>query len=272
MNKNIKVIVLDLDRTVLGESGKITPRVKQAIQTAQARGVKVAIATGRPVASALPYYNEIGSQLPLIAHNGAIITNPNRGEIYQHLTIDREIAVQVLNLYQQVDRQSELSLFCYIQERVYLQELTPQSQLYSARNKIKPLPVDDLRQILTTSPTCILAIVHNSTMMNQLFSRLQQEYDRQKLYITKSSATMLETLNPGANKGAAVRYLVEENLGLDAENVMTIGDNYNDLEMIEYGGIGVAMGNAPQPVQAKADWVAPSIQADGVAAAIAKYL
>ncbi|MGK7905288.1 MAG: Cof-type HAD-IIB family hydrolase [Hormoscilla sp.] len=272
MNKSIKVIVLDLDRTILGESGKITPKVKQAIQTAQDRGVKVAIATGRPVASALPYYNEISSQLPLIAHNGAIITNPNRGEIYQHLTIDIEIAVQVLNLYQQIDLQSELSLFCYIQERVYLQELTPQSQLYSTRNKINPLPVGDLRQVLTTSPTCILAIIKNSSMMKQLWVLLQKNYDRQKLYITKSSATMLETLNPGANKGAAVRYLVEEHLGLSAENVMTIGDNFNDLEMIEYSSIGVAMGNAPQEVQDRADWVAPSVQADGVAAAIAKFL
>lgn len=272
MNKTIKVLVLDLDRTILGESGKITPRVKQAIQTAQARGVKVAIATGRSVASALPYYNEIGSQLPLIAHNGAIITNPNRGEIYQHLTIDREIAVQVLNLYQQVDIQQELSLFCYMQEGIYARGVTTEMQLYAARNQIHLILVNDLYQILTTSPTCILAIIKNSSMMNQLWLLLQKKYHRQKLYITKSSATMLETLNPGANKGAAVRYLVEEHLGLSAANVMTIGDNFNDLEMIEYGSIGVAMGNAPQPVQAQADWVAPSIQADGVAAAIAKYL
>lgn len=272
MNKSIKVIVLDLDRTILGESGKITPKVKQAIQTAQARGVKVAIATGRSVASALPYYNEIGSQLPLIAHNGAIITNPHRREIYQHLTIDRAIALQILNLYQQVDRQQELSLFCYMPSGIYARGLTPEMQLYAARNQINLIPVGDLCQILTTSPTCILAIIQNSSILEQLLLQLQGNYDRQKLYITKSSATMLETLNPGANKGAAVRYLVEEYLGLSAANVMTIGDNFNDLEMIEYGGIGVAMGNAPQPVQDRADWVAPSIQADGVAAAIANFL
>lgn len=272
MNKNIKVIVLDLDRTILGESGKITPKVKQAIQTAQARGVKVAIATGRSVASALPYYKEIGSQLPLIAHNGAIITNPNMPEIYQHLTIEREMAVQVLNSCQQVDLQQEMSIFCYIQDRVYAWGLTPQTELYSVWTKINPIIVTDLCEILTTEPTCILASGHNSSTIEQLWAVLQEDDACQQLYITKSSPTMLEILNSQANKGAAVRYLVEEDLGLSAENVMTIGDNYNDLEMIEYGGIGVAMGNAPQAVQAKADWVAPTIQADGVAAAIANFL
>jgi hydroxymethylpyrimidine pyrophosphatase-like HAD family hydrolase len=74
------------------------------------------------------------------------------------------------------------------------------------------------------------------------------------------------------NKGVAVRYLAEEMLGLQPMNVMTIGDNFNDLEMIEYAGIGVAMGNAPEAIQAIAQWVAPSVEADGAAVAIEKFL
>jgi hydroxymethylpyrimidine pyrophosphatase-like HAD family hydrolase len=72
--------------------------------------------------------------------------------------------------------------------------------------------------------------------------------------------------------GRAVRYLAEEVLQLQPENVMVIGDNFNDLEMIQYAGIGVAMGNAPAGVQAIADWVAPTVEANGAAAAIEEFL
>ena len=82
----------------------------------------------------------------------------------------------------------------------------------------------------------------------------------------------MEVTNPFVNKGTAVRYLAEELLGLTSDNVMTIGDNFNDLEMLEYAGIGVAMGGAPQPVQAIANWVTSSVEEDGVAIAIEKFL
>ncbi|MGC8713558.1 MAG: HAD-IIB family hydrolase, partial [Leptodesmis sp.] len=85
-------------------------------------------------------------------------------------------------------------------------------------------------------------------------------------------ATFFEATNPLVNKGTAVQYLAEEYLGLKPENVMTIGDNFNDVEMIQYAGIGVAMGNAPDGVKAMADWVAPTVEEDGVVAAIEQFL
>jgi hypothetical protein len=69
-----------------------------------------------------------------------------------------------------------------------------------------------------------------------------------------------------------VRYLAEDYLGLRPENVMAVGDNFNDLEMLQYAGIGVAMGDAPSEIQALANWVAPGVEEDGVAAAIEEFL
>jgi hypothetical protein len=69
-----------------------------------------------------------------------------------------------------------------------------------------------------------------------------------------------------------VRYLAEEHLSLKPENVMAIGDNFNDVEMLEYAGIGVAMNNAPEGVKARANWIAPSVEMDGAAAAIEEFL
>lgn len=78
----------------------------------------------------------------------------------------------------------------------------------------------------------------------------------------------VQATNPLVNKGEAVRYLAEDLLGLSAQNIMTIGDNFNDIEMLDYAGFGVAMGNAPLEVQAIAQWVAPSVEQDGLATAI----
>jgi hydroxymethylpyrimidine pyrophosphatase-like HAD family hydrolase len=82
----------------------------------------------------------------------------------------------------------------------------------------------------------------------------------------------LETTQAGVNKGTAIDYVAKELLGITAENVLAIGDNYNDVEMLAYAGIGVAMGNAPVDVQSISDWVAPDIEADGVAVAIEKFI
>jgi hydroxymethylpyrimidine pyrophosphatase-like HAD family hydrolase len=81
-----------------------------------------------------------------------------------------------------------------------------------------------------------------------------------------------EITHPQANKGLAVQYLAETLLGLNAENVMAIGDNFNDLEMLKYAGIGIAMGNAPVAVQRIANWIAPSIEEDGVVTALTEFL
>jgi hydroxymethylpyrimidine pyrophosphatase-like HAD family hydrolase len=97
-------------------------------------------------------------------------------------------------------------------------------------------------------------------------------YPPGKLYLTKSHTTFLEAGNPAVNKGAAVRYLAEDILGLCPANVMCIGDNFNDVEMLKYAGIGVAMGDAPEEVKAIADWVSPSVEEEGVARAIEQFL
>jgi len=129
-----------------------------------------------------------------------------------------------------------------------------------------------LRQVLSNEPTKILALCDDTEAINELLGNLRRQYTPAELYLTTSVATFFEAANPLVNKGTAVRYIAEELLGLESSNVMTIGDNFNDFEMLQYAGIGVAMGNAPEGVQAIAQWVAPHVEKDGVATAIEKFL
>jgi Cof subfamily protein (haloacid dehalogenase superfamily) len=269
---DIQLLVLDIDGTIAGESNEIRQPVKQAIQAAQAQGVKVAIATGRMYRSALRFHQDIGSTLPLLAYQGALIKDPATQTIHRHLTVSPSLASQLLDYFEQPELRSLLSVHFYINDQLYVRELTEETKLYAERSSIEPIAVGDLRTTLATEPTKVLALSDDSDLIEHLLGTLRQQYTPAELYLTKSVATFFEATNPWVNKGTAVRYLAEEILGLQASNVMTIGDNFNDVEMLEYAGIGVAMGNAPTQVQAIAGWVAPSVEQDGVAAAIEQFI
>ncbi|MFN5563660.1 MAG: HAD family hydrolase, partial [Pseudanabaena sp.] len=109
-------------------------------------------------------------------------------------------------------------------------------------------------------------------LVTEMLRVLKDRYTPQQLYLTKSVATFFEATNPIANKGTAVKHLAENILGFDRSQVLAIGDNFNDLEMIEYAGIGVVMGNAPEGLKPLGDWVAPTVENDGAAVAIEKFV
>ncbi|YAF97479.1 MAG: Cof-type HAD-IIB family hydrolase [Nodularia sp. CChRGM 3473] len=270
--KEIKLLVLDIDGTISGQSNTLSEPVKQAIASVQAQGIQVAIATGRMYCSALRFHQEINSTLPLMAYQGAWIQDPANQKIHRHLAVSKEIAHQLLDYFEQPHLRSLLSVHFYINDQLYVRELTPETQIYVTRSGITPIPVGDLRQVLTNEPTKVLALCDDTNVINELLGNLRRQYTPAELYLTTSVATFFEATNAFVNKGTAVRYLAEELLGLQRTNVMTIGDNFNDLEMLEYAGIGVAMGNAPAGVQAIAQWVAPSVEEDGAAQAIKKFL
>ncbi|MFH7024654.1 MAG: Cof-type HAD-IIB family hydrolase [Heteroscytonema crispum UTEX LB 1556] len=270
--KDIKLLVLDIDGTIAGESNTLSQRVKSAIAAAQAKGIQVAIATGRMYCSALRFHQEIKSTLPLLAYQGAWIQDPATQKIHRHLTVSRETAIQLLDYFEQPELRSLLSVHFYINDQLYVRQLTRETQLYAQRSGITAIPVGDLRQALANEPTKVLALCDDTNIIDQLLGNLRRQYTPAELYLTKSVATFFEATNPFVNKGTAVRYLAEEMLGLQKANVMTIGDNFNDVEMLEYADIGVAMGNAPSQVQAIATWVAPNVEQHGAAVAIEKFL
>jgi hypothetical protein len=269
---DIQLLVLDIDGTIAGKSNDVREPVKQAIQKAQAKGIQVAIATGRMYCSALRFHQEVGSTLPLLAYQGAWIQDPATQKLYQHLPVSRTTAAQLLDYFETDALLTLLSVHFYINDQLYVRQVTPETQIYAQRADIVPIPVGDLRKVLTSEPTKVLALSDDTAIIEQLLGSLRKQYTPAELYLTKSVATFFEATNPAANKGAAVRYLAEEILGLRAQNVMAIGDNFNDVEMLEYAGLGVAMGNAPLAVQAIAQWVAPSVEHDGAAAAIEAFV
>lgn len=269
---DIQLLVLDIDGTIAGRSNEINEPVKQAIRSAQAKGIQVAIATGRMYCSALRFHQAVGSTLPLLAYQGAWIQDPATEKIYQHLPVSRSTAEQLLDYFETDALRSLLSVHFYLNDQLYVREITPETKIYAQRADIQPQAVGDLRKTLSDEPTKILALSDDTAIIDQLLGSLRQQYTPAELYLTKSVATFFEATHPAVNKGEAVRYLAEELLGLKSHNVMAIGDNFNDVEMLQYAGLGIAMENAPVEVQALAQWVAPTVEQDGAAAAIEAFV
>lgn len=268
----IRLLVLDIDGTIAGESNTIRPAVLDAVKAVQRRGIAVAIATGRMFQSALRFYQAVGSTLPLMTYQGAYIKDPATDTVHRHWAVPRHSALQLLEYFEQLESQHPLSIHFYIDDQLYVREITSETKLYAERSGIVPIAVGDLRHVLDREPTKILALSEDTDLIDTILTSLRRQYTPAELYFTKSVATFFEATNPLVNKGTAVRYLAEELLMIPAESVMAIGDNFNDVEMLTYAGIGVAMGNSPEEVKAMADWVAPDVEADGAAVAIEHFL
>jgi Cof subfamily protein (haloacid dehalogenase superfamily) len=271
-SSEIQLLVLDIDGTISGRSNVVSEPVKRAVREVQARGIRVAIATGRMYRSAKRFHRDIGSDLPLICYQGAWIAEPDTDVRLRHTPLPQPIALDLIALLAEPEW-SSLSVHCYIDDRLIVNDLSPDTHAYVARSQIQPEVIPDLAAFITENvPTKLLALSADTDRVTRLLHHVRDRYHPDDLYLTTSTPSFFEATHPQSNKGTAVKYLAEECLGLRADQVMAIGDNYNDLEMLIYAGIGVAMGDAPSGVSARADWVAPSVEDDGVVAAIERFI
>ena len=273
---DIRLLVLDIDGTIAGRANEVTAGVKAAIAAVQAQGIQVAIATGRMYRAAVRFHQAVQSRLPLLAYQGALIKDPATGQVYRHTPLARPHTLALLAELAALEADGRLSIHLYIDDQLHVRQILAETEDYAARSGVEPIAVGDLTAYLQRpdipDTTKLLALSPEPEIVTRLLTRLKQLYAPTDLYLTQSVATFFEATHPLSNKGAAVQYLAEELLGLRPDQVMTVGDNFNDYEMIRYAGIGVAMGDAPEGVKAISDWVAPSVEADGVVKAIEQFL
>ncbi len=273
MNQNIKVLILDIDGTIAGASNQVTSRVKEVIKKVQHKGIKVGLATGRMYCSALRFHQDIGADLPIIGYNGAWMQNPVDSQMLFHQPVDqKKIVKQLLDYFRQQQQNSDLQVHLYFDDRLYVENFTAKTDYYVKRAGITANVVDDFSSLLTRNPTKLLALSDDSQLISLLLTDLKKIYTEDELYLTQSSPVYLEATQPLVNKGTTVKYLVEKILGLTSDQVMTMGDNLNDYEMLDYAGLGVAMGTAPLEVKQIANTVTSSVEEDGVAEAIDRFL
>ncbi|HYJ87782.1 MAG TPA: Cof-type HAD-IIB family hydrolase [Pyrinomonadaceae bacterium] len=268
---DVRLLVLDIDGTICDESNHICDSVAQATHAAQRRGVAVAIATGRMFQSSLYVYGSVGSTLPLICYEGAIIREPDTGFVHRHWPLESRVAAQLLDHTERLNLSARLSVHFFIDDNVYVSNLNRASIMYFEGSQVEPIVVSDLRQLLHRATTKVLVLSDDVEDIARLSTQLKTSHTRTQVKQYRS-ITFLEAFHPAVNKRLAVSYLAEEIMALRPENVMAVGDDFTDIEMLQYAGIGVAMGNASAEVKESADWVTTTIEEDGVAKAVEKWI
>ncbi|BCV25761.1 Cof-type HAD-IIB family hydrolase [Gelria sp. Kuro-4] len=259
-----RFLALDLDDTLLGEQESISPRNREAIRAAQARGVVVTLATGRMYASARVFAEELGVVVPLITYNGALIKD-NAGRVY----LDRPLPLPAARIALDVAREHNIHVNLFLEDVLYVDRDDEWTERYRRSNGVTPHFVPDLAAVLTRAPNKVLLVAKAeklAALRPELAARLGPA-----AHITSSKPTFIEVIHPQVSKKSGLAYLLSS-FGIPAAEAVAVGDNYNDLEMINLAGLGVAMGNAPAEVRAEADYVTAKNTEDGVAQVIERFL
>ena len=262
----IKLIAIDLDDTLLDNARAVSPaRAAAAIRAVTAQGVRVTLATGRMHRSALPYAMSLNLDIPLITYNGALIKYSRSGETLFHRPLDAGLAEKVLKLFQR----RGWYIQAYVGDVLYVRDRDAYARRYEEISGMTAVPLGDKIYTIAGPPTKLLAIAEPENIPD-LAAELSAAFG-EEIYLTVSKPNYLEMMDPAVNKGAALAFLANH-FGLDSSEVMAIGDSLNDLDMIKYAGIGIAMHNARDEVKAAADAVTGANDADGVAEAVEKYV
>lgn len=258
MSLPFELVALDLDMTLLDSEHRISARNLAAVRQVVALGVKVVITSGRMYRSTLPYLQQMELDTPIVCYNGAMIKDAHSGEVLWHKHLRAATAQELVEF---CDREG-LNLNYYLDDNLYIANVNPWAELYSQRTGAPLNPVGDLRIFADRGPTKAL-IVADPKRILELRDELTPEY-ADRAYVTISNVEYLEFMPPGVDKGKALAFLAAH-LGIEREKVIAFGDAGNDLPLIAWAGLGVAMENAKPETKAVAGRIAPHHEADGVA-------
>ncbi len=265
--RDIRLIAIDLDGTLIDDRLTVAPRVKEALAAAQARGVIVTLASGRMFRAMQPFAQELNIQAPLICYQGGLVRHPVTEETTFHLPVPTPMAQEVVALA----RARGIQVNAFADDRLHVERMGPEAEVYMRIAQVEATVVPDLAAFLADNPSTKLVLVNlEEHKTDSLVEELTTHFG-ERLGITKSHRYYTEAVHPEVNKGRALTQLAD-GLGFSLDQVMGIGDNLNDLSLVETAGFGVAMGNGNPRVKAAAEFVTASFEEDGVAVAVEKFV
>jgi len=263
---SFKLLALDLDDTLLNEEFTISEKNREAIHKAIQKGVTVTLATGRMFRSTLPYAELLELDVPLITYHGALVKTARSQEEIFHCPVPLDIANEIIDFTEK--RGNHLNI--YVNDQLFVREDNEMIRLYVSIADVDFQAVGSLREFLKDGPTKITMITTQEDTLRDYWDLFSKKY-HSTLHVVPSKPYFLEITNARATKGQALKALAST-LGIKKEEVIAIGDSYNDLDMIEYAGLGVAVENAREDLKKAADYITASNVEDGVAQVIHKYI
>jgi Cof subfamily protein (haloacid dehalogenase superfamily) len=237
----------------------------RAIAATRSAGVHVIVVTGRMFRAVRPYLEQIGMDDPVICYQGAVVADPVTGEFLRHVPIPRALALEVIDAV----TAAGFHLNCYVDDLLYVAEVTPEARAYADFQGLEIHPVGPLDKWLQADPTKLVA-VGDPHALDELAAELRARFGG-RLFVSKSLPHFLEFAHPDVSKGSGLQF-VADRLGFTSAQTVACGDGENDRELLDWAGFAVAVANAHPDILARADLVIPSVEDEGVALFLETYL
>lgn len=263
-----KLIAIDMDGTLLNNDKKISKRTFNTIQDAKLQGIKVVLASGRPLQGLTPYLDHLGlteNNDFVISYNGSIVQRVGSGEIIHQTNLLGEDA----KLLHRVADDLNVFIHAFSPEKGLITH--KENKWTAIESKLNAMPVTqkDFQQLENNESLVKIMMVAESSVLDKAVINLPT-YLKEKYTVVRSAPFFLEFLHPQSNKGVGVSRLADI-LGIDAEQVICIGDAENDHHMMKFAGLAIAMENADEETKVLADYITLNNEQDGVAVAIEKF-
>lgn len=261
------LIALDLDGTLLTDGKTISKKTKHTVMNAMGQGHIVVIATGRPHRASIDFYHELGLETPMVNFNGALIHHPKDQQWDAvHSPLGIRTAHKIIHTCQELGVKNILA---EVKDKIYLDQYDEEiMSIFQTKND--PITIGRLQSNLKDDPTSIL--IHPE---EEKINQLRQELDEHASLIDhrKWGAPwhVIEIVRAGMNKAVGLDK-VARYFHIPQERIIAFGDEDNDLEMIEYAGVGVAMGNAINELKDLANHVTRSNEDNGIGEFLDDYL
>jgi len=264
-----KLVVLDMDGTLLNSQREITSKVREAIAAATKRGVKVVLASGRPLQGMLPALHALGLTTEadyVLTCNASLILNVASSAVIRSEFLNGQDAIDLYHL----SRQLGVNTHAYSAK---MGLITPKISKYTeheARLNNIDINICDFTQLDPNEEMIKIMMIDEAQALTAAIKQLP-EVLQEKYNMAQSAPFFYEFMSKKSGKGNGVAALAEH-LGLTHEQVICVGDAGNDLQMIEYAGLGIAMANASDDVKAVADYITLSNDENGVAHVFEKFV
>ncbi|WP_330948536.1 Cof-type HAD-IIB family hydrolase [Virgibacillus sp. MG-45] len=270
MKNNKHLIALDLDGTLLTDKKQISDRTKKIVLQAMKEGHVVVIATGRPHRASIGYYHELGLQTPMVNFNGALIHHPlDKKWDALHNPMPKRTALGIVDACHQL---SVKNILAEVQDNVYIDKYDDEIiSIFNQASANTNFTVGNLKTKLNDDPTSLLIHPKESHII-ELRNHLD-DYHAEMIEHRKWGApwNIIEIVKKGMNKAVGLKK-VAHYYNIPQERIIAFGDEDNDLEMIDYAGVGVAMGNAIDELKKVAKHVTNTNEQDGIGQFLEEYL
>jgi Cof subfamily protein (haloacid dehalogenase superfamily) len=258
------LVAADLDGTLVDRAVAWAEGLPEALAELRAAGAGAVICTGRMLQSAQRVGARLGiTEGPVVCYQGALVADIGTGEWWRHTTMDGEAAAEVVRHVRSMDRQ----LNAYIDDHLYVEELTPWARRYAEHVEVDIDRVPDLEAEVRQRPPTKLVLVTAVDDVDRILPGLQELWAG-RLYVVRSQPEYIEFTDVSVSKSAALAWLCDR-LGVRREDVVTLGDGMNDVDMLRWAGLGVAVAEAARPVRDAADLVVPRADVPSLLRAIA---